>query len=83
MAERQILAVGGDPWSGLHDYALTLAGPSPRALWVGTATAEDPDLTLRVYDALRGRVADLQRVEFFPWPRADLRELVLSRDVIV
>jgi peptidase E len=35
-----------------------------------------------VHDALRDR-ADVRRVDFFPWPPENLRELVLSRDVIV
>src|SRR5215470_8838936 len=81
MAERRIVAVGGDPWP-LFGHVLSLAGPSPRMLWVGTASAEDPQFTLRVLDDFRDR-ADVRRVEFFPWPPEDMRELVLSQDVIV
>jgi peptidase E len=81
MADRHILAVGGDPWS-VYDYALELAGPSPLLLWVGTAGAEDAAVALAVHDRFAGRV-DVRRVEFFPWPPPDLRELVLSAGAVV
>ena len=51
-------------------------------LWVGTASAEDREYTLRFYDEFRDR-ADVRRVDFFPWPPENLRELVLSQHVIV
>ena len=75
------MAVGGDPWA-MYGHVLSLAGPSPRMLWVGTASAEDPQFSLRVHDDFRDR-ADVRRVEFFPWPPENVRELVLSQDVIV
>ncbi len=81
MGDRQIVAAGGDPWP-LFDYALGLARPSPRVLWVGTAGGEDARAALDVYDRY-GAKADVRRVEFFPWPPANLRELVLTQDVIV
>jgi peptidase E len=81
MAERQIVAVGGDPWE-MYRRVLDLVPPSPRVLWVGTASAEDPSFTLQFYDELRDH-ADIRRVEFFPFPPDDLRELVLSQNVIV
>jgi peptidase E len=82
MPERQIVAVGGGDPRPLLDYVMGLLRPSPRLLWVGTASAEDPAGALRIYDLVEGR-AELRRLEFFPWPPDDLRELVLSRDAIV
>jgi peptidase E len=81
MSERQIVAVGGHA-SELFDHVLGLVRPSPRVLWVGTAGAEDPWDALRIYDQLRQR-AQISRLEFFPWPPADLRGLVLGQDVIM
>jgi peptidase E len=81
MADRQIVAVGGDPWE-MYRHVLDLVAPSPRVLWVGTASAEHPEFTLRFYDELQDH-ADVRRVEFFPYPPEDLRELVLSQHVIV
>ena len=81
MAERQIVAVGGDPWPIWH-HVLGLVRSSPRVLWVGTASAEHPWYTLDSYDQFEGS-AQVRRVDFFPWPPGDLRERVLSSDVIV
>ncbi len=82
MAERQIVTIGGADSDVTLDYVLSIVAPSPRLLWVGTAGAEDAERALAIYDHFRGR-ADVQRVEFFPWPPEGLRELVLSQDVIV
>jgi peptidase E len=82
MAERRIVAVGGGDVFALWGRVLDLAGPSPRVLWVGTASAESAVYTLMVHDAFRDR-ADVRRVDFFPWPPENLRELVRSQDVIV
>jgi dipeptidase E len=81
MAEPQIVAIGGDP-APLWPYVLDLVRPSPRVLWVGTASAEDPAFSLVIHDQFADR-AQLRRLEFFPWPPADLRDLVRSQDVIV
>jgi dipeptidase E len=82
MAERRIVAVGGGDVFALWNRVLDLVKPSPRVLWVGTASAENLEYTLSVYDELRDR-ADVRRADFFPWPPENLRELVLSQDVIV
>src|SRR5947199_126581 len=82
MTERQIVGVGGGDVFSLWGRVLELVRPSPRVLWVGTASAENLEYTLAVHDRLRDR-ADVRRVDFFPWPPEDLRELVLSADVIV
>jgi len=81
MAGPQIVGIGGDP-APLWPYVLGLVRPSPRVLWVGTASAEDPVFSLAVHDQFADR-ALLRRLEFFPWPPGDLRDLVLSQDVIV
>jgi dipeptidase E len=82
MPERRIVAIGGADSHVALDYVLSLVRPSPRLLWIGTAGAEDAARALAVHDQFHGR-ADVQRVEFFPWPPIGLRELVLSQDVIV
>jgi dipeptidase E len=82
MAPRQIVAIGGADSDVALDYVLSLLPPSPRLLWVGTAGAEDAERALAIQDRFRGR-ADVEQVEFFPWPPEGLRELVLSQDVIV
>jgi dipeptidase E len=82
MAERRIVAVGGGDVFALWNRVLDLVKPSPRVLWVGTASAENLKYTLSIHDELRDR-ADVRRVDFFAWPPENLRELVLSQDVIV
>jgi dipeptidase E len=81
MPEPQIMAIGGEP-ELLWKHVLDLVGPSPRTLWVGTASAENPAFSLMIHDQLADR-AHLRRLEFFPWPPADLHDLVLSQDVII
>lgn len=54
----------------------------PRVLYIGTASAEDPSAALRVYDQFGG-MAEVSRLEFFPWPPEDLRSVVLDADLIV
>jgi dipeptidase E len=53
----------------------------PRALYIGTASAEDPSAALRVYDQFDA-MAEVSRLEFFPWPPEDLRSVVLGADLI-
>jgi dipeptidase E len=84
MADRHIVAIGsGGAPDAVLDAILALAPRQPpRVLYVGTARAEDPEATLRMYDRLRGK-AELSHLEFFPWPPENLRELALGQDVIV
>ncbi len=85
----QILALGGHGFRPerlellkLDALMLGLTGKErPRVLFVPTASAEDLSYTLSVYTALSDR-ADVSHCMFFPYPPADLRELVLSQDVI-
>ncbi len=80
--------MGGLPWEDearrrlLEDYVFGLTGKErPRVLFVPTAVAEAPDLTLWGYSALGDR-AQVSHVSFFPWPPPDLRKLALEQDVI-
>jgi peptidase E len=81
MAERRIVAFGGDPYPAYLNV-LDFVRASPRVLYVGTAAAEHPEMALLIHDQLRDR-ATVSRLDFFPWPPEDMRELVLSQDVIV
>jgi dipeptidase E len=83
VAERQILAAGGGKFCvGMAEYLAGLTGKErPRALYIGTAMAEDPASALRIYDRF-GQSAELTRLEFFPWPPEDLRATVLEQDLI-
>ncbi len=80
--------MGGLPWEDearrrlLEDYVFGLTGKErPRVLFVPTAVADAPDLTLWGYSALGDR-AQVSHVSFFPWPPPDLRKLALEQDVI-
>jgi peptidase E len=81
MPDRQIVAMGGVPDDTLLDYALGLAR-GRRVLYVPTAGKEDPTYTVLWYGRFAGR-AEMTHLHFFPWPPADLRELVLSHDAIL
>jgi peptidase E len=83
-----IVAMGGLPWEDevrrrlLEDYVFGLTGKErPRVLFVPTAVADAPDLTLWGYSALGDR-ARVSHVSFFPWPPPDLRKAALEQDVI-
>lgn len=82
--EKRIFAIGGGRTpAAVRDYCVSLTGKQrPKLLYVPTASAEDPAQSLRIYDAHAGR-AELSRVEFFPWPPANLRELTLGHDLIL
>ena len=80
--------MGGLPWEDevrrrlLEDYVFGLTGKErPRVLFVPTAVADAPDLTLWGYSALGDR-AQVSHVSFFPWPPPDLRKVALEQDVI-
>jgi peptidase E len=83
-----IVAMGGLPWEDevrrrlLEDYVFGLTGKErPRVLFVPTAVADAPDLTLWGYSALGDR-AQVSHVSFFPWPPPELRKAALEQDVI-
>jgi dipeptidase E len=83
VAERKIVAVGGGKFcEELAAFLADLTGKErPRVLYIGTASAEDPESALRMYDRFGSRVY-LTRLEFFPWPPEDLRSAVLDQDLI-
>jgi len=83
MSARQIVAIGGGKLCPeMCAYLVGLTGRErPRVLYVGTATAEDPDAALLVYDRFAG-LAEVSRLEFFPWPPENLRSVVLGADVL-
>jgi dipeptidase E len=83
VAERQIVAIGGGKMcAGIAEFLVGLTRRErPRVLYIGTAMAEDPSAALRLYDHFAG-VADVSRLEFFPWPPDDLRSVVLDPELI-
>jgi dipeptidase E len=83
MAERQIVAIGGGMLCpAMCAYLVGLTGRErPRVLYIGTATAENPDAALLVYDRFAG-LAEVSRLEFFPWPPENLSSVVLESDVV-
>jgi peptidase E len=86
MAEPQIVALGGlgdDGAAGvLVQFVLGLTGKErPRVCFVPTASAESPELLVTFYEQLNG-FAECSHVSFFPWPRDDLREHLLSQDAV-
>jgi dipeptidase E len=83
MAERTIVPIGGGKFSdGLARFLVELTGRErPRVLYIGTAMAEDPAAALRMYDRFEG-IAEVSRLEFFPWPPEDLRERVVEADLV-
>src|SRR5438105_15468018 len=75
--------MGGDAGEPTFDFILGLArSKRPKLLWVGTATAEEAERTLRVYERFRGR-AEVSHLRFFRWPPEDLRGFTLEHDVIL
>jgi dipeptidase E len=80
---RTIVAIGGGKLcAGMARFLVELPDRKrPRMLYVGTAMAEDPAAALRAYDHFGG-LADVSRLEFFPWPPEDLRSVVLDQDLI-
>jgi dipeptidase E len=83
MADRTIVPIGGGRFcEGLARFLAQLTGKErPRLLYVGTAAAEDAGEALRMYDQFAG-LADVSRLEFFPWPPDDLRSVVLESDLV-
>jgi dipeptidase E len=74
--------VGDHAYRPLEDWLLGLAGKErPRVLFVPTASAENPDYVVRFFDAFAGR-AEVSHLDFFPWPPAELRDVVLGHDLV-
>ena len=87
MAEPQIVAIGGggetdDQTRALLRHLLSLTGSErPRVLHVPTAQGDAAEAIVTAYERL-GDLCRPSHVRFFPWPPADLREIVLSQDAI-
>jgi len=83
----KIVAHGGGAWSiedgrKLADLARDVAGKEqPRVCFVPTAVGDASEAVVRFYETWRG-LGELSHLKFFPWPPTDMRELVLSQDVI-
>ena len=86
-----MLAVGGGMLMPRHTvplqvgYALALTGrPQPRLCIVNTATGDDAQATLRMYDRLAGSSAQVGHLALFPMPNVtDPEDFLLSQDVIL
>jgi dipeptidase E len=87
MAERHIVGLGGggdtpEQTQLLYDYVLALTGKDrPRLLFVPTAIGDRDDDIVAFYERFAGR-AELSHLKTFPWPPAQLREVILSQDAI-
>jgi peptidase E len=87
MAERHIVGLGGggdtkEQTDRLYEYILGLTGKDrPRVLYIPTAAAEDPEYTVLFYERFAKRAA-ASHLYTFPWPPENLREVILSQDVI-
>lgn len=85
--ERHIVGLGGggdteEQTRRLNEYVLGLTGKErPRVLFVPTASKEDLDYTVYVYERFARR-AEVSHLFTFPWPPQNLRELILSQDAI-
>jgi peptidase E len=87
MAERHIVGLGGggdtpEQTQLLYDYVLALTGTErPKVLFVPTAVGDRDDDIVSFYERLAGR-GELSHLKTFPWPPADVRELILAQDAI-
>jgi peptidase E len=79
-----IVAIGGGTTiDSIREYTLSQVGKErPKLLLLNTASPHDPRQTLRAFQAF-ARFADVELVEFYPWPPEGLRELTLGRDLVV
>jgi dipeptidase E len=87
MTERHIVGLGGGGDTAaqtqlLYDYILGLTGKErPRLLYVPTAVGDSAEAIVSFYERFLGR-GELAHLNVFPWPPAELRELILSQDAI-
>lgn len=84
----RIVGLGGggstvEQGSLLRRYVLEASGAErPKICFVPTAVGDQTEGIVRFHELWEG-LGELSVAKFFPWPRADLREHVLSRDVVV
>ena len=87
MPEPQIVGIGGggdtvEQTRTLFRHVLSLTGKErPRVLHVPTATGDSTESIVNMYERL-GALCELSHLRFFPYPPADLRELVLAQDAV-
>ncbi|HPF39389.1 MAG TPA: peptidase E [Phycisphaerae bacterium] len=89
MIKRQIVAMGGGGFlmSGDFDrmdaYVLSLARKRrPRVCFVPTAGGDKTDNIAKFHEAFTGARAEASHLRLFGVPRTDIRDFVLSQDVI-
>src|SRR5437762_13325682 len=89
MAKRQIVAIGGGGFSVagddgvLDDYILSLTRKRrPRVCFLATAGGDSRDYIVRFYEAFPTKRAEASHLPLFGVPRKDIREFLLSQDVI-
>jgi dipeptidase E len=84
---RHIVGLGGggdtpEQSERLHDYVLELTGKErPKLLFVPTAAADSDEYIVFVYERFHGK-AEVAHLKTFPWPPAEVRDLILSQDAI-
>ncbi|HET8605391.1 MAG TPA: peptidase E [Gaiellaceae bacterium] len=84
----QVIGLGGggstvEQGSLLRRYVLEASGAErPKICFVPTAVGDQTEGIVRFHELWEG-LGELSVAKFFPWPRPDLREHVLSRDVVV
>jgi dipeptidase E len=87
MAERHIVGLGGggdtpEQTRLLYDYVLALTGKDrPRLLYVPTAVGDSDSAVVNFYERFEGR-GELSHLKTFPWPPANVRDLILAQDAI-
>ena len=87
MVERHIVALGGggdtaEQTDRLYAYILGITGKErPRLLFIPTAAKEDDAYIVWFYKRFAGRT-EASHLETFPWPPENLREVIISQDVI-
>ena len=84
--ERHIVGLGGgaepEQWERMLAYIVGLTGKElPRICFVPTAVGDSSE-AIAYFHGRYGEVARTAHVEFFPWPRPDLREHILRQDAI-
>lgn len=84
---QQIVGLGGggdtpEQTHALLRHVVGLTGKErPKIMLVPTATADSPELITSFYESYQP-LGELSHARFFPYPPANLRELVLSQDAI-
>ena len=86
---KHIIALGGGGFSMepenplLDDFILSLTGkPKPKVCFVPTASGDSADYALKFYAAFPAERAEASHLSLFKRTAQDLREFVLSQDVI-